>query len=608
VVTPTSKDILLPSHDVAPDEDPALRSARWMIQLRWLAGASILCGTALAWAAGVIAHAVPLLAVGGLVLAFNLGARAAFYRRKARKSPHRVLPQMIGDLTALTALVYFCGGVASPLILFYIFHMICSGALLSPGRSYLMAAVATALFSLVAVAQCVFPSLYHPLVAGDVGRVYTEWPFVGLELAIFATGMFVSVYLTTTIAVRLRASEERIVRQRDVLDAIISSMSEALVFLTPDGRPVLWNAAAERWFSIEQHAAAGVSLADADLPEALVTYIRRAAEADAPLPGETFSVEIAAGSEKQMRQFQVSADDVLDDGGRHLGYVIVAEDLTEQRQLEQDLRTRNREVLGMSERLRRTQHEMAQREKMVALGTMAAGVAHEVGNPLACMSAILQVLRRRDHTAQQGRDLTTLDEQIQRIAKIVKQMVEFARPAASEWVLADVDELTEQAVKLVGYSHRARHARIDSVRNADLPKVQVMPQQFQQVVINVVLNALDAVAARADAPVVRAHREADENWVTVVVSDEGVGMTQEQARNAFELFYTTKPPGEGTGLGLAVSYKLMERQGGQIEISSRAGEGTEVRITLPVSQPGPEAGDLSAAGRTEAAPPSGGSS
>ncbi len=604
-----SQDILLPSRDVAPDDDPALRNARWMIQLRWLAGVSILCATVLAKAAGAIAQAAPLLVVGVVVLAFNGGASVAFSRRKARKSggwDRLFLSQMIGDMTALTALVYFSGGVASPLVVFYVFHMICSGVLLSPWRSYLMAAVATTLFSLVTVAQCAFPSLYHPLV-GDTGRMYAEWSFVGLTVGAFAAGMFVSVYLTTTIAVRLRASEERIVRHRDVLDAIISSMSEALVFLTPDGRAVLWNAAAGRWFSIGQHVAAGVSLADADLPEALVTYIRRAAEAEAPLPGETFSVEIATGPEKQVRQFQVSADDVRDDGGRHLGYVIVAEDLTAQRQLEHDLRARNREVLAMSERLQKTQHEMAQREKMVALGTMAAGVAHEVGNPLACMSAILQVLRRREHTAQQGKDLATLGEQIQRIAKIVKQMVEFARPAASEWVSADVDELTEQAVKLVGYSHRARHARIDSVRNGDLPKVRVMPQQFQQVVVNVLLNALDAVATRDDEPVVRVQREADEEWVTVTISDEGVGMTEEQVRNAFELFYTTKPPGKGTGLGLAVSYKLMERQGGRIEISSRAGQGTEVRIALPVSQPGAEAGAASTGGGTDAAPPGGSS-
>jgi len=229
---------------------------------------------------------------------------------------------------------------------------------------------------------------------------------------------------------------------------------------------------------------------------------------------------------------------------------------------------------------------MVQREKMMTMGTMAAGIAHEIGNPLASISATVQWLARHARSEDMGDRLHDAEAQVQRIAGIMRQMLEFARPSPGEWSLVDVNELIEQTIAMTRYSHRSRHAQVESIPNRDLPRLQLMPQQFQQVLMNLLLNAFDAVEGLPDdRTTVTVDRIFEHGHVKIAVADRGVGMSEDQIRQAFEPFYTTKPPGKGTGLGLAVSYKLISRQGGHIDIESTPNQGTVVTVSLPVAQP-----------------------
>jgi len=579
------------------------QNAFWLIRLRWIAGAAIIVGTILASRLGIVTVTAQLLAIAGVVLAYNALISLAVRRDETRSlgsSQAFLLVQIVADLFALSGIVYFCGGLESPIAIFYVFHMVCSGILLSPRLSYLIATLASGLFALLAVVQAASPSLYHPLGLSDAGRHFSQWPFVALTLCAFTVAMYASVYLTITITNRLRATEEQIMRQRDVLDSIISSMSEVLVFLAPDGTPLVWNSAGQRWFLKGDGAGGQAGAAESALPKGLAEYIDRVRQARAPLPTETFWVAAPTGDDRPGRQFRACASGVLDDRDQHLGYVIVAEDLTEQLQLEQDLREQNREVLAMSRTLQKNQDEMAQHEKMVAVGTMAAGVAHEVGNPLACLSAIVQLLGRRTRPAEDTKHLETLAEQIGRITNILRQLLDFARPDTNEQIPVDLDALVEQTVKMVGYSHRSRHAQIESIPNRGLPRVCIAPDQFQQVLINVILNALDAMRDIEGKAVMTVTRSAEDDWVHVKVIDRGVGMTERESRQVFEPFYTTKPPGQGTGLGLAVSYRIVQQQGGRIRIDSKPGEGTVVTMSFPairtpVQSPPPAGGKTTAA-------------
>ncbi|KKM80043.1 hypothetical protein LCGC14_1343830 [marine sediment metagenome] len=561
-------------------------SALWMVRLRWVAGAGIIIGTIVAGWLGIVTEVVELLLIGGIVVAYNVALSLLARRLEGRPAESiRALSliQILADLVVLSGLVYFCGGIEGPLAIFYVFHVVCAAILLSPPMGYFVAAMATVLFSAVAVLQAAVPSLYHPLPQLVPAGHYRVWQHVSLELTTFAVAMFVSAYLTIAVTSRLRATEAQVGRQRDVLDSIISGMSESLVFLSPEGKVLLWNSGGGRWLLGAERGQDVQNMAEESLPKAVSEYVQRAGRADEPLPTEMFWVSGPGVEGAPPRQFRACASGVFDAADGHIGYVIVAEDLTEQLHLEQDLRAQNREVRTMSEALRETEQAMAQHEKMVAIGTMAAGVAHEIGNPLACLSAIVQLLRRRLEQDQDRAQLAALDEQINRIVTIVRELLEFAKPGTGERVLADLDRLVEQAVRMVRYSHRSRNVQLESIRSADLPKVFVTPQKFQQALLNLLLNALDAVKDLPGGGIVTVERAIEGERVCVKVVDRGIGMTPEQLRQAPEPFYTTKAPGEGTGLGLAVSYRLIEQQGGRIDIDSSPGRGTTATISFPVA-------------------------
>ena len=147
-------------------------------------------------------------------------------------------------------------------------------------------------------------------------------------------------------------------------------------------------------------------------------------------------------------------------------------------------------------------------------------------------------------------------------------------------VLADLDKLTEQMVTMIRYSHRSKDVRIESIRSRGLPRVCVEVLPVQQAILNLLLNAVDAVQAGSAEKVVTVRRSTCDGWVNVMVIDYGGGMTRSEAGKAFELFYTTKPPAKGTGLGLTISRGLVERQGGQIVLHSLPGFGMIAKILL----------------------------
>lgn len=239
---------------------------------------------------------------------------------------------------------------------------------------------------------------------------------------------------------------------------------------------------------------------------------------------------------------------------------------------------RNRRIRQMAARLRQQQQAMIQHERMVAMGQMAAGVAHEVANPLANMDSLLQLMRRRMPESQS--QLDTLREQIERIRHIVQQLNEFARPDETERRDMPLRDLVDQALAMVQYDHRLRQVHVDC--NAASPDVRavVQPHAIQQVLVNVLMNALDAMSDVAD-PVLQVQTGQESGWATLHLIDNGHGLDPAAASRVFDPFFTTKPVGHGTGLGLSISYSLLQRQGGRIELANEPSGGTRVTISLP---------------------------
>ena len=226
----------------------------------------------------------------------------------------------------------------------------------------------------------------------------------------------------------------------------------------------------------------------------------------------------------------------------------------------------------------RMRDQMAEGEKMSAIGQVAAGVAHEVGNPLSSISSIVQMLKRKGAASSMVEQLDLIETHIRRISMIVKQLVSLSRPSTERWEMADVGWILEEVVRLIGFDRRAQNVEIDFQR-PQLPGLTcALKGELQQVFLNLSLNALDAMP---DGGTLTISATEKLGGIAVRIRDTGVGITEEAARRVFEPFFTTKDPGQGTGLGLAVSDRIVRKHGGAINFTSPAGGGTEFIVAIP---------------------------
>jgi signal transduction histidine kinase len=241
----------------------------------------------------------------------------------------------------------------------------------------------------------------------------------------------------------------------------------------------------------------------------------------------------------------------------------------------------NRRISRMSGLLRRQQEGMIQHEKMAAAGRMAAGVAHEIANPLASMDGLLQLLQRRPEKLT-AEALATLREQVARISRILRDMTTFAHPGQANWEEMELNTVVEKAMVMVRFDPRFDSVQLTTELPPGLPRVRLMPEAMQQVVLNLVINALDAVEG-ADQPRIQLRTSSAHGSAVIEISDNGHGITPEHQRHLFEPFFTTKPVGKGTGLGLSISYSLVQEHGGDIQVETEVGRGTKFLVRLPLA-------------------------
>ncbi len=227
-----------------------------------------------------------------------------------------------------------------------------------------------------------------------------------------------------------------------------------------------------------------------------------------------------------------------------------------------------------------------EKEKMIAIGHMATGVAHEVGNPLSSISSIVQMMRRRGERDGDNEQLELIETHIQRISTTVRQLASLAKPAPERWELTDISETLQEAVGLIAFDRRARGVKIDFEPSRSLPKTFVLRAQLQQVFINLSLNAFDAMEDGGELAI---RTRCDNGKIAVTFEDSGCGIPAETGRRVFEPFFTTKEPGRGTGLGLSISYGIVQKHGGTIGLRSAAGKGTAFTVELPVLATNPDA-------------------
>jgi signal transduction histidine kinase len=239
----------------------------------------------------------------------------------------------------------------------------------------------------------------------------------------------------------------------------------------------------------------------------------------------------------------------------------------------------NRRIRRMARHLRLQQRTMVRQEKMVALGQMVAGVAHEIANPLASMDSLLQLAQRKSERLT-PETIGKLRDQVARIHATISQMRSMVHPTGGGEQPSPLNEVVTQAVEMVRLDPRARRLGIQKILGPEVAHALVRPQALQQVVINLLLNSLDAIA-EVPEPKLIIQTRLGEGGYAVDVIDNGCGIKPEHLNRLFEPFFTTKPVGKGTGLGLSISYSLIQRQGGWIDVQSQFGMGTTMTVHLP---------------------------
>lgn len=224
-------------------------------------------------------------------------------------------------------------------------------------------------------------------------------------------------------------------------------------------------------------------------------------------------------------------------------------------------------------------------EKMVALGELVAGVAHEINNPLTGISAFAELLLDDALEGEQRESVEMIKRESERATAVIRDLLLFARKGDAPVGPVDLNALVEQTLRLRGYAHRAAGLQVHTELDPALPAVPGDGHRLQQVLLNLVTNAEHALSPERTGSRAARTLTLRTSWaahhVFVTVEDSGCGMTPEVKRRLFEPFFTTKPPGIGTGLGLSVSYGIAQAHGGSLAVESEVDVGTRVRLTLP---------------------------
>ncbi len=245
-----------------------------------------------------------------------------------------------------------------------------------------------------------------------------------------------------------------------------------------------------------------------------------------------------------------------------------------------------------TEEIRKMQSELLQSEKLAALGEMSAGIAHEINNPLTGILMFASLLLEDPRLEPElKKDLATILRETRRCAEIVRGLLEFSRKAVPCKSLQSINFLLDKTLSLVEHQAFFLNIKVERKYHAILPDLLIDPNQLEQVFMNVILNAAQAMP-QGGTLTIETGTQQKGTWVYARIGDTGYGIVPDYLEKIFDPFFTTKGA-LGTGLGLSVSYGIVENHGGQIEVESRVGEGTSFTIKLPCSSP---AGTLASGG------------
>ncbi len=358
-----------------------------------------------------------------------------------------------------------------------------------------------------------------------------------------------------------KANEIEVVRQ--FTTNVVESLTDALVVINSEDRVRLWNRRAESLVGIGREAAIGRPIAELFHRSFLDTLA--GTRRDFPTGTTLFRVQLAPASDDRRELLVNLAMAPLRQADRsEAGWILVIADVTDRASLEEQLRLS---------------------EKMAAIGLLAAGVAHEVNTPLTGISSFTQLLLERSEDGDPRRELLEkIERQTFRAAKIVNNLLNMARPSSGEAVPVDLNVIVGDVLSLLEHQFRASRVQVRREMAASPVVVKGLEYKLQQVFLNLFLNARDAMQKGGWLTVATRIRGQE---VIVEVGDTGVGIPPEHLARIYDPFFTTKGEGRGTGLGLSVTYGIVQEHGGTLSCESDYGQGTRFRLALPLCHDAP---------------------
>ncbi len=358
------------------------------------------------------------------------------------------------------------------------------------------------------------------------------------------------------IGQRMRDTEEVFSTLKDNLDQVLGNLQDGILLFTGDQRAVLVSDAARRFLRIDPDAILGLKASEIfDRTTFLGHALRDAFDSRTPLPPEEIPTETGLRVQASVQFIQD------DDSGLSIGALVTLRDLGSVEAIESGIEISSR---------------------MSAIGRLTSGVAHEVKNPINAIVVHLELLKNKlvGTSPQATRHLDIIDSEIHRLDRVVQSLVDFSRPVEPKFEEYDLREIVTQVAELAADEIFTRGVHLHKHLPSNPVPVNIDADLLKQALLNVILNGAQAMPDGGNLDV---KLDSDRKTAMVRVLDEGTGIPDEIREKIFDLYFTTKA--EGSGIGLAMTYRILQLHHGNIEIQSRADRGTEFCLRLPLAYP-----------------------
>ena len=502
-----------------------------------------------------------------------------FYALILRKIEHYdkfIFLQLFVDHLFISGLIYFTGGIESFFPITYIFTIIGGSILFYKRGAFFSASLSSFLYGFLLLLQ-----LHHWI--NPLGQLATyEASQIFYSLIIYMATYYIVAFLSSTISEDLKKKRRELIQKQadyDQLEAfnqnVVQSLDSGLLTIDLNGKINFLNRTAEKMLSRSREELKNVSIYTF-FPEIqrIMDEINKKTSDPISVYHRYETAFVNYNGKKIYFGFSISS--LTDADGSLIGYTLIFQDITKFREMEEQIK---------------------RSDKMAAIGLLAAGIAHEIRNPLASLSGSIQLLNSELMLDQRQQHLMEISlRESERLNRLISDFILFAQPPQTNKAPWEVRKIIEETVELFMHSpscHKGIH--ITSPNSSENFETMVDSSQLKQVIWNLLINASQAIS---DGGEVQIRLEKEENrllplpsfllpernvkeWVKIAVTDSGSGIAPEEKEKIFEPFYTTKDG--GTGLGLSIVHKIVENHSGVIKVESEVGKGSTFTIFLPLS-------------------------